>query len=99
MVKRIKNNYGADAKIVIDAPLLLETKAKNLVDKIIVVKAYKKNIIKRLNKKYPEEKIEKILKVQIPLGKKLGYADFVIDNNKDLKHLENQVKEFIKKLK
>ena len=99
LVKRIKNNYGADAKIVIDAPLLLETKAKNLVDKIIVVKAYKKNIIKRLNKKYPEEKIEKILKVQIPLGKKLGYADFVIDNNKDLKHLENQVKEFIKKLK
>ena len=29
---------------------------------------------------------------------KLKYADFVIDNNNDLKHLENQVKKIVKML-
>ena len=97
-IKKIKQKCGYKTKIVIDAPLLLETMTKDLVDKIIVVKCYKKNIIKRLNKKYPKEKIEKILKSQMPLNEKLKYADFVIDNNKDLRHLEKQVENIIKKL-
>jgi dephospho-CoA kinase len=114
-IKKIKTRCGNNAKIVVDAPLLLETsyrnnvsvelknkkflsKTKNLVDKIVVVKSSKKNIIKRLNKKYSKEKIEKILNAQMPLGEKLEYADFVIENNKDLKHLENQVNHVIKKL-
>ena len=82
----------------IDAPLLLETKNKNLVDKTIVVKCDKKNILKRLNKKYSKQKIEKILNSQMPLNKKLKYADFVVDNNKDLEHLKNQLNWIIKKL-
>lgn len=85
-------------RIVIDAPLLLETKAKNLVDKIIVVRCSKESIVKRLSKKIPEDKIERILKSQMPLKEKLKYADFVIGNNGDLKHLEKQVKSIIKKL-
>ena len=97
-IKKIKQKCGNKTKIVIDAPLLLETKTKNLVDKIIVVKADKKNIIKRLNKRFSKEKIEKILKSQMPLDEKLRYVDFVIDNNKDLKHLEKQVENIIKKL-
>ena len=96
-IKKIKNKCGDNAKIIIDAPLLLETKTKYLVDKIVVVKSNRKNIIKRLNKKYLKEKIEKILNAQMPLGVKLKQADFVIDNNKDLNHLEKQVKNIIKK--
>lgn len=95
-IKKIKNKCGNKTKLVIDAPLLLETEAKNLVDKIVVVKCNKKIIIKRLNKKYPKEKIERILKSQMPISEKLKHADFVIDNNKDLKHLEEQVKNIIK---
>ena len=97
-IKQIKQKCGSKTKIIIDAPLLLETKTKNLVDKIIVVKCNKENIIKRLNKKYPKEKIEKILKTQMPLNKKLEYADFVIDNNRNIWHLERQVKIIIEKL-
>ena len=97
-IKKIQKKCGNRAKIVIDAPLLLETKTKKLVDKVIVVKTDKKNILKRLNKKYAREKIEKILKVQMPLSQKLEYADFVIDNNGDLRHLEEQVKKIIEKL-
>ena len=97
-IKKIQKKCGNDAKIIIDAPLLLETKTKNLVGKVIVVESNKKNAIKRLNKKYSKEQIEKILKSQMPLNEKLKHADFVIDNNKDLKHLEKQVENIIKQL-
>lgn len=97
--KNIKNEIletqkkcGSKIKIIIDAPLLLETKTKKLVGRIIVVKSDKKNVLKRLSKKYPKYKIEKILNSQMKPDEKLKYADFVIDNNGDLKHLGNQVK-------
>lgn len=96
-IKKIRQKCGNNADIVIDAPLLLETKAKNLVDKIIVVKCSKKNILKR-NKKFSKQQIEKILKTQMPLSEKLKYADFVIDNNKDSRHLERQVKNIVQQL-
>ncbi len=98
-IKKIKVECGKKTKIIIDAPLLLETEAKNLVDKIIVVKSDKKNILQRLSKNFSKKKIEKILKVQMPLNKKMKYADFIIYNDKSLKHLKNQVEKIVKKLK
>ncbi len=95
-ISKIKKKCGGGAKIIIDAPLLLETGAKNLADKIIVVRCTKKGIIKRLRTSYEKEKIEKILNAQMPLKEKLKYADFVIENNKDLRHLEKQVAKIIK---
>ena len=97
-IKKIKVKCGDKTKIVIDAPLLLETEMKNFVDKIIVVKAGKKTTLKRLSKKFSKEKIEKILNAQMPLNKKLKYADFVIDNNKDSKYLEMRVRGIIRKI-
>jgi dephospho-CoA kinase len=95
-IKKIKNKCGINAKIIVDAPLLLETKAQDLVDRIIIVKPGKQDVLKKLNKKYPKEKIEKILKAQMPPDEKLKHADFVIENSKDVKHLENQVIGIIK---
>lgn len=95
-IKKIKQKCGDNARIIIDAPLLLETKTKDLADKIIVIKAGKSSIIERLAKKFPKEIIEKILNAQMPLGEKLKHADFVIENSKDLKHLENQVMSIIR---
>ncbi len=97
-IKKIKINEGNNAKIAIDAPLLLETKAKDLVDKVVVAKCNKNNAIKRLKTRYAKQKIDKILKTQMPLGKKLKYANFVIDNNHDLKFLEKEVKKIINRL-
>lgn len=97
-IRIIQKKCGDGTKIIIDAPLLIETNLKNYVDKIIVIKSDKKNVIKRLNKKYPKEKIERILKAQMPLEEKIKYADFVIENNKDLKYLEKQVNSIIQKL-
>ncbi|MBI2655076.1 dephospho-CoA kinase [Candidatus Woesearchaeota archaeon] len=98
-IKNIQTKCGLNAKIIIDAPLLIETNLKDYVDKIIVIKSDKKNIIKRLNKKFPKKIIERILKAQMPLEEKLKYADFVVENNRDLKNLEKQVKEIINYLK
>jgi len=52
----------------------------------------------RLNKKSPREKIERILKAQMPLNEKIKHADFVVDNSRNIKHLENQVKKIIEEL-
>ena len=97
-IKKIKSKHGNKTNIMVDAPLLLETMAKNLVDKIIVVKCDKEKIIKRLSKKYPKEKIERILNAQMPLIEKVKYADFVIDNNKDIAYLKKQVAEIVEEI-
>src|SRR3989338_6659518 len=60
-IKKIQEKCGNDAKIIVDAPLLLETSLKDYVDMIVVVKSDKNKIIKRLNKRFPREKIERIL--------------------------------------
>lgn len=99
----IKENFSAN--IIIDAPLMLEVliendeKAKALVDKVVLVKADKKDILKRLKGKYPREKLERILSMQMPLEEKLKYSDFVIDNSRDIGYLKEQVKGILKALK
>ena len=99
IIKYLKK-YGKP-NIVIDAPLLLESNARKLVDKIIVVKCREENQIKRVLKKniHTKKQIENIIKSQMPLDEKLKHADFVIDNNKNLKYLSKQVINIIKKLK
>lgn len=97
-IKKIQEKCGSDAKIVIDAPLLIETNLKNYVDKIVVVKSDKRKIFVR-NKNFSKDEIERILKAQMPLQEKLKYADFLVDNNKDLKHLEKEVMKMVNNLK
>jgi len=96
LIKKSKNK-----NMIIDAPLLLESDAKKLVNKIIVVKCDDKTRIKRLLKKgkLSQKEIERITKSQMPLKEKLKFADFVIDNSKDSRNMELQVKNIISKLK
>ena len=94
---RIEKKDGARAKIIIDAPLLLETKVKKIVDNVIVVQAEIEQIAER-NSKFSKDKIKKISEFQMPMYEKIKYADFVIDNNGDLKSLEMQVEKIVKRL-
>ena len=91
-----KNNIGIknNVRIIIDAPLLIEAKAKGLVDKMIVVKCSKKNQVERVLKKgkYSKKEIENVIKSQMPLKEKIKHADFVVDNNKTVRETEKQVK-------
>src|SRR3989338_9867211 len=88
LIKKSKNK-----NMIIDAPLLLESDAKKLVNKIIVVRCDDKTRIKRLLKKgkHSQKEIREITKSQMPLKEKLKFADFVIDNSKDSRNMELQV--------
>ena len=90
-------NKSKNKNIIVDAPLLLETGADRLVDKVIVVKAFHENIIAR-NKRFTMEQLEKISLRQMGLDQKLKKADFMIDNTGDLEYLEQQVRKIIEKL-
>ena len=100
-IEKIQKKCGGSAKIIVDAPLLLETNAKDLVDKIIVVKCSDNKIIQRLLKKGKRTKKEimQISKSQMPAKEKLKFADFAVDNGRDLENLERQVVEIMDKLK
>lgn len=93
------SNHGKKI-IVVEAPLLIEANALNLVDKVIVVTADKETQIKRLSNKKPfltRNDALKIINSQLPINKKIKYADakarcYIIDNNSTLKNTEKQVR-------
>lgn len=93
LIKKDKNK-----KIVIDAPLLIEANALNLVDRLIVVKCNKNKQMERLLKKgkHTKKEINNIIKSQMPLKKKLKYADFIVDNSNSLNKTKEQVKKIAK---
>ena len=99
IINEIKNLIinSTNKNFVIDAPLLLETKAKDFVDKIIVVKTSPPNILKR-NRKFSKERIQKIKEFQMSLAEKIKQADYVLNNDGNEKSLANQVRNIIKSL-
>jgi dephospho-CoA kinase len=101
IIEKIKSLIKKDKKIVIDAPLLIEANALSLIDKLIVVKCNKNKQMERLLKKgrYTKKEINHIIKSQMPLNKKLKYADFIINNNYSLNRTKGQVKKIIKSIK
>ena len=101
VIKEIEKKCRLKTNLIIDAPLLIETKLHKSADIVIVVKSSKKETIKRLRNQYTKKEIEKILENQLPEKEKTKYADFVINNNGNKKDLEKKVKkvwlEIIKK--
>ena len=95
-IKKIRQK-NKNAKIAVDAPLLFEANAEDIVDKIIVIKTSNNSVISR-NRKFTKGQIENILKHQMPLEEKMKYADFMIENDRNFKHMEKQVIEIIKNL-
>ncbi len=79
--------------IIIDAALLVEADAASIVDKVIVVTAPKAEREKRMIKgrKWTIQEISTIAKSQFSQGKKLGFADFVVDNSGTLEKTKQQV--------
>ena len=98
--KNKKKENNEEIKIALDVPLLIEAKMQGMVDKIIVVKCDEKIQIKRLlNKgKHTKEEIRNIINSQMPIGEKLKYADFVVDNSGKIGKTEGQIKDIVAKL-
>lgn len=86
--------------VIINAPLIVETEAISLVDKLIVVSVSTENQIVRLRARSSLTKEEACQRIdaQLPIKEKEKFADFVIDNNGRLEETEKQVKKIWKEL-
>lgn len=97
IIRIIRNKIKASSQgvIVLDAPLLLETGLAKFVDRVIVVDITHKLQLGRIHKrnKLSDREMEKRIKSQIPLRKKLEAADFIIDNSGTIRETKKQVKQ------
>ena len=98
-VKEIEK-IDADAIIIKDVPLLIETGIHKTVDKVIVVSATMENRLQRLmDRGFTKEEAEKRIATQLPIREKVKYADFVIQNDGSIEETQKQAQEIFKSLK
>jgi dephospho-CoA kinase len=84
--------------IVLDIPLLFESKLTHMVEKTILVFVNKDIQLKRLMERndLSLEDAEARIKSQMPLSEKVALADAVINNNGSISDTKNQVIEVLK---
>lgn len=85
---------------IVDIPLFFETK-NYPIKKVLVVYAPKELQLKRLVERegLSIDEAKKRIESQMDIEEKRELADFVIDNSKDLKHLQNEIDSFIQRIK
>ncbi len=81
------------ALVIVDAALLIESGNHKEMDKVIVINADEKIRIQRIlsRGKWNHEEIVARLKNQMPNEEKIKYADLILENSRDKKHLKTQV--------
>lgn len=89
--------FPIKAFVVLDIPLLFESKLESLVDKIIVVSVTKELQLERLMKRnqLTEEEAVSRIRSQMPLEEKTARADQVIDNSGTLEETKRQLDEIM----
>jgi dephospho-CoA kinase len=101
---KIKEEIKAKAKkfeernlpYILDIPLYFETgnyKANEVLLVYTTPNIQKERLIKREG--YLDDEATSRIEAQIPIDKKRELSTFIIDNTKDLKHLQNEVDRFI----
>jgi dephospho-CoA kinase len=97
--KRIKTAHCE--LVVLDAPLLIESGLRDIVDKLIVVKTNREKQIGRIIKKTSLVRAEVLKRIgyQMSLKDKVRLADFVIDNSGTIYNTKKQTKKIIRRLR
>jgi dephospho-CoA kinase len=82
-------------------PLLIEINLQYKFHKVLLVHVPREMQIERLIKRdgIGREAAESMLKAQLPIDEKLGYADFVIHNEGSLEDTRKQVEKVWEELK
>jgi dephospho-CoA kinase len=90
-----------DAIVQVDVPLLIEGNLQYMFHKTLVVYVPEEKQIERLVDRdgISKEEAADRLKAQLPIDEKVGYADFVIYNDKSLQETRAQVERLWKTLK
>ncbi len=88
---------GFKVPYIVDIPLFFETGERYPIKPVVVVYAPKELQIERLVKRegYDLEHAKDRVNSQIDIEEKKKRADFVIDNSKDLKHLQKEINRFL----
>ena len=101
MLKQTKEEKEQNAKaVVLDIPLLFESKLTHLVDKTILVYVDEKTQLERLMKRngFSEEEAMMRIRSQLPLKEKISLSDELINNNGSIEETEIQLHEILTKL-
>ena len=96
-----KKKMSDQGIIVIDMPLLIEVGYQREVDTVVLVYVDLKTQIDRLMSRddLSEENAYLRINSQMSLEEKKGYADLVLDNTKDILHLNNEIHNFLCRIK
>lgn len=98
---RQRDSYiaGKEACVVLDIPLLYESKLTHFVEKVIVVATSQDIQLKRILKRdqMTEEEAKQRINAQIHIAEKVKWADAVIDNNGTIDESEQQLIDILKK--
>ncbi|RBQ28610.1 dephospho-CoA kinase [Aliarcobacter vitoriensis] len=99
IIKESKVFEEQNKPYIIDIPLFFE-KMNYPIPKSLVIYTPKDLQIQRLMKRDNIDEKEAKLKIsnQMDIEEKKELADFIIDNSKDLKHLQNEVQNFVTKI-
>ena len=91
-MKQIEKLRAKKGILILDVPLLFESKMDKLADYTVVVSSSESNMMSRASRRgIPSALARKILAAQWPVMKKARMADFVISNDGTLEHLEKDV--------
>ncbi len=84
----------------IDIPLFFENNNYDIKESVVVYTP-KDLQLERFMKRngFSEEESKKRIALQLPIDEKKAKATWVIDNSKNLKHLQNEVENFVEKIK
>lgn len=84
--------------IIMDIPLLIESKLTYMTDKILLVYVDEKTQLKRLMERnhYSEDEALSRINSQMPLKEKVSLSDAVINNNGTIEESKNQLNRILK---
>ena len=87
--------------LVKEAAILIESGAYLTMDKIILIVSKKSTRINRVSKRDNSdlESIEKRINFQLTDDEKIKYADYIIENNSSLEHLNLEIIKVVNKIK
>lgn len=90
-----RRDKGEGAIVILDAALLIESGARDMLDILVVVAADPRVQIERLerDRDMPGDEARRRISSQLDLEEKLAHADYVISNESSLQDLEKKVDE------
>ena len=100
LVKEITSK-DPDAIIQVDVPLMIENNLQYVFHKVLLVYMPEEMQVERLIKRdrISEEMARNMIRSQLPIEEKRGYADFIVDNSGTVEETRTQVEEIWGKLK